>query len=395
MAWTAPQARRSHLRHGNQHVFPRRGRPRPVLRPARPRAAAASAACRGRQAMSIEILILGAGAGGGLPQWNCGCANCRAARDGRIPRMTQSSIAVSGNGRDWAVVNASPDIRAQLAATPRLHPTGAARAAVARGAADQRRHRPRGGPADAARAAALHALRHRGDPGGARRQPDLRRARPRRWSSGAPVALETPFDLAPGLTARLFPVPGKVPLYLEGAEVATDLEGEQTVGVELRAGGGARLLPARLRPADAGAGRAPARRAARCSSTARSGRTTRCSGSASGPRPAGAWAICRSPAPDGSMAALAPLGIGRKIYVHLNNIEPRRRSRRAPRRPRGARRRLGDRPRRHGDRAMTADRRRLRGPPAPHRRGALPRQASRSTRCCTAGAARPTRCAPG
>ena len=26
--------------------------------------------------------------------------------------------------------------------------------------------------------------------------------------------------------------------------------------------------------------------------------------------------------PDGSMAALAPLGIGRKIYVHLNNSNP-------------------------------------------------------------------------
>jgi pyrroloquinoline quinone biosynthesis protein B len=70
------------------------------------------------------IRILGAAAGGGLPQWNCGCANCSSARAGRIPPMTQSSIAASADGSTWAIVNASPDIRAQLAATPALHPTG-------------------------------------------------------------------------------------------------------------------------------------------------------------------------------------------------------------------------------------------------------------------------------
>ena len=40
-------------------------------------------------------------------------------------------------------------------------------------------------------------------------------------------------EIAPGVTATLFPVPGKVPLYLEGEEVVTDLEGDQTVGVEV------------------------------------------------------------------------------------------------------------------------------------------------------------------
>ena len=72
----------------------------------------------------MKIILLGAGAGGGLPQWNCGCDNCNAARAGRIPAMTQSSVAVSADGRNWAILNASPDIRVQLAATPALHPTG-------------------------------------------------------------------------------------------------------------------------------------------------------------------------------------------------------------------------------------------------------------------------------
>ena len=74
--------------------------------------------------MQFRARILGAAAGGGLPQWNCGCENCRLARAGEIPAQTQSSLAVSANGTDWAILNASPDIRAQLATTPELHPTG-------------------------------------------------------------------------------------------------------------------------------------------------------------------------------------------------------------------------------------------------------------------------------
>ena len=68
----------------------------------------------------MKILILGAGAGGGFPQWNCHCDNCRGVRDGSIkatPR-TQSSIAVSANGTDWVLINASPDLRQQINHTP-------------------------------------------------------------------------------------------------------------------------------------------------------------------------------------------------------------------------------------------------------------------------------------
>ena len=72
----------------------------------------------------LRARILGAAAGGGLPQWNCGCENCNLARAGAIPAQTQSSLALSANGTEWAVLNASPDIRQQLAETPELHPTG-------------------------------------------------------------------------------------------------------------------------------------------------------------------------------------------------------------------------------------------------------------------------------
>ncbi|MEM9277920.1 MAG: MBL fold metallo-hydrolase, partial [Pseudomonadota bacterium] len=74
----------------------------------------------------LRALVLGAAAGGGLPQWNCGCENCQAARDPDNPLnpQTQSSLAISRNGQDWALLNASPDIRSQMAENPCLHPRG-------------------------------------------------------------------------------------------------------------------------------------------------------------------------------------------------------------------------------------------------------------------------------
>ena len=181
----------------------------------------------------MKIIILGAGAGGGLPQWNCGCANCAAARHGRIPSLTQSSIAVSADGGEWAILNASPDIRMQLAATPALHPSGPRQmplrsVLVTNGDIDHvaglltlRESQP----FDLFATAAIHdALAQ---------NPMLTALRddlvPRRT-----VALDQTIDLLPGLTATLFAVPGKVPLYQEGAVVETGLVGETTVGVELR-----------------------------------------------------------------------------------------------------------------------------------------------------------------
>lgn len=72
----------------------------------------------------MHILVLGSGAGGGFPQWNCHCENCKGLREHSInakPR-TQSSIAVSANGTDWVLINASPDIRQQINQTSQLWP---------------------------------------------------------------------------------------------------------------------------------------------------------------------------------------------------------------------------------------------------------------------------------
>jgi len=71
------------------------------------------------------VRVLGSAAGGGFPQWNCICPPCRSVRDGSRPcrPRTQSSIAVSPDRRRWFLLNASPDIGAQLGACPALHPS--------------------------------------------------------------------------------------------------------------------------------------------------------------------------------------------------------------------------------------------------------------------------------
>ena len=72
----------------------------------------------------MKIRVLGSAAGGGFPQWNCNCPNCAGLRRGTLNARarTQSSIVVSGGGESWALVNASPDILAQLAAQRELQP---------------------------------------------------------------------------------------------------------------------------------------------------------------------------------------------------------------------------------------------------------------------------------
>jgi pyrroloquinoline quinone biosynthesis protein B len=73
----------------------------------------------------VKIRVLGSAAGGGFPQWNCNCRNCSGVRNGTLRALprTQSSLAVCGDEpAAWALVNASPDILAQLQANPQLQP---------------------------------------------------------------------------------------------------------------------------------------------------------------------------------------------------------------------------------------------------------------------------------
>jgi pyrroloquinoline quinone biosynthesis protein B len=64
----------------------------------------------------MQVRILGSAAGGGVPQWNCRCFNCTAAREssGVVRPRTQSSVAVSADSRAWFFLNVSPDVRKQI-----------------------------------------------------------------------------------------------------------------------------------------------------------------------------------------------------------------------------------------------------------------------------------------
>jgi pyrroloquinoline quinone biosynthesis protein B len=187
----------------------------------------------------LRALVLGSGGGGGVPQWNCNCRVCRLAwgRDPRVKPRTQSSLAVSADGERWLLLNASIDLRQQILGTPAMQPKGVGRRSPIAGVLLTN--------ADVDHAAGLLALRERQpftiwgaratlDTIGANRIFDVvgRDIVPRRA-----VRLGEPFEPLPGLTLELFPVPGKVPLWLEEGEVKTDAIGEGTVGVAVAAGG--------------------------------------------------------------------------------------------------------------------------------------------------------------
>ncbi|CAD0187009.1 Coenzyme PQQ synthesis protein B [Ruegeria sp. THAF57] len=183
----------------------------------------------------MRFLVLGASAGGGLPQWNCGCRNCRDARSGLIPPSGQSSLAVSPDGESWSILNASPDIRQQMLDNPQLHPRSIRDAPVASVLLTN---------GDIDHIAGLLSLREQtpfslfatGDILDVLAANRIFDAVNREKVTRSRIALDKDFALQDGLQARLFAVPGKVPLFMEGEAVDTDLMGEQTVGVRLSTG---------------------------------------------------------------------------------------------------------------------------------------------------------------
>lgn len=270
--------------------------------------------------MSFRAQILGAAAGGGLPQWNCGCENCNLARSDDIPSQTQSSLAVTGNGADWAILNASPDIREQLSHTPALHPTDLRQLPLASVLVTN---------GDIDHVAGLLTLREmqpftlfatKGIHDVLAANPIFNALNPEAVTRTS-IALDQPFELATDLTATLFAVPGKVPLYMEGDEVDTDLMGEQTVGVELKTAdtiayyipGCARLnndLRDRLHGADMVFFDGTLWRDDEMVRAGLSQKTGKRMGHMS------------MSGPDGSIAAFEGIDIGKKVFVHMNNTNP-------------------------------------------------------------------------
>lgn len=277
--------------------------------------------------MTLRVLVVGAAAGGGLPQWNCR-AECSASawegRDGVLP-ATQSSVAVSADGESWALLNASPDLRAQILATPALQPRSTAGGGL------------RNSPirsvvltnGDVDHVAGLLTMRERqpftiwmtAGIAEVLDQNPIFEVLDRDIVTRKVIALGEMFEPVEGVRLRLFPVPGKVPLYLEGETVETNLIGEQTVGVELTAGSStAFYIPG---CADMNPELADRIRGAPMvlfdGTVFHDDEMSRAGVGEKTGRRMGHMPIA---GPDGSLAAFAGLGVQRKIYVHINNTNP-------------------------------------------------------------------------
>ncbi|MFJ8632003.1 pyrroloquinoline quinone biosynthesis protein PqqB [Streptomyces sp. NPDC093568] len=159
----------------------------------------------------MRVVLLGTAGAGGFPRWNCACVRCDAARDGKLPARGPECAAVTGNSRDWWLLNASPDIRTQLAAVPALSPGT--------------RHTPVRGvlltDAEADHVAGLAVLR---DAAGlktyasppvlaalAPARAALARQAPWEWADSL---TEGGFVLAGGLVVTAHPIAGEAPAYL-------------------------------------------------------------------------------------------------------------------------------------------------------------------------------------
>lgn len=271
----------------------------------------------------MRVVILGSAAGGGLPQWNCRCQICTLARTepARVRPRTQSSIAVSPDGVDWLLINASPDIRQQLFDNPAMHPREGLRHSPIRAVLLTN--------GDVDHVAGLLTLREgqpytlygtRGilDSVDGNRVFDV-------MAEGVvarePITLDERFDPLPGLSVTLFSVPGKVPLWLEDASLEIGAETESTVGAMIEAGG-RRLayVPGCARVTDGLRARLSGVDALLFDGTVlhdddmiRAG-----VGAKTG------WRMGHVPmrGDGGSVAALRDAMIGRRIFVHINNTNP-------------------------------------------------------------------------
>jgi len=271
---------------------------------------------------TLTAIVLGAAAGGGFPQWNCRCPVCRLAWEGdaRVRRSTQASLAVTVDGENFVLLNASPDLREQIAATPALQPHAGLRgspiaAVVLTGA-------------EIDQTAGLLALRERhaftihGSAGTltAVAANPMFNVLAADMVARRACALGAPFALADGLSAELFTVPGKVPLYLEGSNPDLAAETEANVGIEL-ASGDRRLA---FVPGCAAVTPALTARLARADAMLFDGTLfadDEMIASGTGTKTGHRMGHMPIAGEGGSLAALADLP-GRRIYMHINNTNP-------------------------------------------------------------------------
>lgn len=280
----------------------------------------------------LRVIVLGAAAGGGVPQWNCGCEICEAARV-KHPELqsTQSSIAISADDEHWFLINASPDIRQQITTTPPLHPR-----------ADALRHSPiagvilTNGEVDAV--AGLLSLResspftiyaHRQVLAILQANSIFNVLNDKHVGRQA-IAIDAAFEptlpdgAASGLEVTPFIVPGKRAWYLEGQQHpgGEDSEGD-TLGLRIADKSSGKYLYylaacARVTPE-------LAQRIQGAPLVLFDGtvwRDDELIAAGLGQKTGQAMGHIAMSGASGAIAALADLGIARKVFLHINNSNP-------------------------------------------------------------------------
>jgi pyrroloquinoline quinone biosynthesis protein B len=280
------------------------------------------------------IKVLGSAAGGGFPQWNCNgrnSADVRRGMPGLTPR-TQASVAVSADGKQWVLLNAAPDLRQQIIDTPELHPVPGAG--------------PRNSPikavvltnADVDALAGLLCLRE-GQPltiYGSSRVLDVLAAnsifdvldpaivRRVTMQFGKPCAVEGPSGPV-GLTIESFAVPGKIPLYLETEDAKGNYGSQEgdTVGLKVTESGNGHhffYIPGCARLDDPLRARLKNAPLVFFDGTLYTNDEMVAQGlvNKTGER----IGHMNMSGEGGTVAQFAPLNVGRKIFIHINNSNP-------------------------------------------------------------------------
>jgi pyrroloquinoline quinone biosynthesis protein B len=271
----------------------------------------------------LRIVVLGSAAGGGFPQWNSACPVGRRAwqKDPAAPWRTQCSLAVSA-GAGWLLLNASPDLRAQILATPALQPQEA----------------PRHSPIEAVvltngdvdHIAGLLSLRESQPLRllATRRILDVLAANPifdvlnPAFVSREALELGRPAQAGPGVRVTPFAVPGKVALYLEGEAPEVGRITEDTVGLEVAGLDGGRCF---FIPGCAALTRELEERLHGAEVVFFDGtlwRDDEMIRSGTGVKTGARMGHMSVSGAGGSLDALTRLDIGRKIYIHINNTNP-------------------------------------------------------------------------
>ena len=281
----------------------------------------------------MRVKILGSAAGGGFPQWNCVCPNCRALREGIFhgKARTQAQVAVSGDGRSWFLLGASPDLRAQIEATPELHPRDGLRQSPITGVVLA--------SADLDHVLGLLLLRELQPlrvfaTAAARRilQEDnsvfrmLQRVQNQTvWTDIAPgeqFALRDSAGADSGLTCRTLSLGSRYPAYVSPERAGTLIPAEAALGLIVESRSGTRLayMPAVPAVDDALLDQLEAADVVLFDGTFWSDdELIRVQGSGQTARQMGHLPVS---SPDGSMRKLARLQRPRKIFLHINNTNP-------------------------------------------------------------------------